>query len=149
MSMDNPDALKNRPVKDWGPSRTSQSEEAGANINNMVRRHNLKVNELTHVATTLGEFRDISDLPDLQTAMNIVADANSAFQELPGEVRHLMDHNVGNFLPFIDDPENLDQCIELGLLPAPEGYRKPVPSARDPITNSVPNPQEEEETPPE
>jgi len=49
--------------------------------------------------------------------MIIVADAQSMFMDLPAHIRKRVGHDVANFLPFIDDPENFDECVELGLLP--------------------------------
>ncbi len=77
----------------------------------------------------------MSQIPDLAEAMNIVADANSLFMELPAEIRKAVGHDVGNFLPFIDDPENFDTCVEMGLL--------------EPKSNNVPTPPEPAEIPAE
>lgn len=103
---------------DWGESRTKQSAEPESNINNIMARYK-KTGELTHVAESLGEYRDVSGLPDLEQAMNIVADAQSMFMELPPHIRKRVGHDVGNFLPFLDDPANKDECIALGLISGP------------------------------
>lgn len=121
--------------KDWGESRTKQSAEAETNINNILARYN-KTGQLTHISQALGEYRDVSGLPDLHEAMNIVAEAQSMFQELPAAIRKRVGHDVGNFLPFVDDPENLEECIELGLLPE-SAKPKPVPTA--PTTPETPD----------
>lgn len=120
---------------DWGPTRTKQSAEAESNINNIVKLYT-KTGQLTHISQHLANYRDMSGIPDLHEAMNIVADANSTFQDLPAEVRKAMRHDVANFLPFIDDPENLEQCVEWGILPAPT-KAEPNPG---PIPPVVPDP---------
>jgi len=117
---------------DWGVSRTKQSEEPHCNINNIIKMFT-KTGELTHISRDLGEFRDISGVPDLAEALNIVADAKSSFMELPAEIRKLCDHDVGKFLPYIDNPDNFDKCVELGLLaPKPKQKAEAI---------SVPTPQ--------
>lgn len=108
----------------WGKSLTKQSAEAESNINNIIKLWT-KTGELTHISQALGNYRDMSGIPDLHEAMNIVADAQSSFMELPAEIRKRVGHDVSNFLPFIDDPDNQDECIELGLIPAPKGYKTP------------------------
>ncbi len=101
----------------WGTvSRTKQSAEAECNINNIMDRYN-KHGQLTHISANLAQYRDVSGLPDMEQAMIIVADAQSMFMDLPAHIRKRVGHNVANFLPFIDDPENFDECVELGLLP--------------------------------
>lgn len=123
---------KNQRPTDFGPTLTKQSAEAESNINNIVKLYT-KTGQLTHISEHLANYRDMSDIPDLHEAMNIVADANSTFQELPAEVRKAMAHDVANYLPFIDDPENLDQCVEWGILPKPtKAEPEPGPIAPDP-----------------
>ncbi len=110
---------------EWGPSLTKQSEADACDINKIVKRFT-KTGQLTHISESLGEYRDMSGIPDLHEAMTIVADANSLFQELPAEIRKACGHDASNFLPYIDKEENFDQCVEWGLLPpTPKGEKKP------------------------
>ncbi len=102
--------------KEWGPSLTKQSARDECDINFIVKRFT-KTGQLTHISDGLLEYRDLSGIPDLHEAMTIVADANSLFQELPAEIRKACGHDAGNFIPFIEDEENFDQCVEWGLLP--------------------------------
>lgn len=125
------------PKKKWGVGRTKQSAEAETNINNIIARFK-KTGQLTHISSALGAYRDLSGLPDMHAAMNIVANAQSMFEELPAAIRKRMGHDMGNFLPFIDDPKNLEECIDMGLLPEslrpkeekpkPESEAKSVPT---------------------
>lgn len=124
MSLANKSGNRN-PVIKCGPGVTKQSMEAECNINNIMARYE-KTGELTHVREKLGEFRDVSAIPDLHSCMNIVADARSAFMELPVEIRAACRHDVGNFLPWLDDPENRDMADEYGLFKE----AKPVPTER-------------------
>ncbi len=145
MSMKSHNGIERRdgPV-DWGVSRTKQSQEAETNINNIIKRYT-RTGQMTHISEHLGQYRDVSGLPDLHEAMNIVADAQSMFNELPAAIRKRVGHDVGNFLPFIDDPDNFDECVELGLLP-PAAEKKPVRDADSlkPIEESKTVPTEHE-----
>lgn len=136
MSMNNTKGVRRPGPVDWGESRTKQSDEAATNINNIVRKY-VKTGELSHISKEMMQYRDISGTPDLHTAMVIVANANTAFQELPAAIRKRVGHDAGNFLPFIDDPENFEECLELGLLEEadrPEAISVPTP----PIPPEIP-----------
>lgn len=135
MSMET--TAKERPA--WGKVKTKQSAEAESNINNIVKRFT-KTGQLTHISESMGQYRDMTGIPDLHEAMNIVADANSTFQELPAEMRKAMGHDAANFLPWIDNPENESQAIEWGLIPQPDSKSVPTPTTTEVVT---PDPETE------
>lgn len=122
----------------WGVSKAKGSEEPATNINNIMNKFK-KTGQLTHISNTLMEYRDTTGATDLHAMMNIVADAQSEFMNMPAHVRKACNHDVGNFIPFVDDPENLDQCIEWGLLP-PEAK----PEAISVPSTPTPPPETEE-----
>lgn len=123
----------------WGPSLAIQSAQNECDINFIVKRFT-KTGQLTHIREGLMEFRDMSGIPDLHEAMTIVADANSLFQELPAEIRAACGHDASNFIAYVDDEENHDQCVEWGLLPpTPEGVKKAeTPKAEGETTEAEP-----------
>lgn len=114
---------------DWGVSKTKQSAEPECNINNIIALYKT-TGQLTHLSAHLAQYRDVSGLPDLHEAMNLVADANSVFEELPAAVRKICDHDPANFLPFIDNPENFETCVALGLLSKSKEPEKIKPKAK-------------------
>lgn len=126
------DTVSSREATDWGPTRTQQSAKDQCNINLIMKRAE-STGTLTHISRELAQYRDMSNIPDLADGMAIVADANSAFAELPADVRKAVGHDVGNFLPFIDNPDNYDECVTLGLLPANEPNIVPIPPITDPM----------------
>lgn len=130
------------PVK-WGPTRTKTSFEPETNINNIIKRFT-KTGQLEHISSALGEYRDLSGIPDLHQALTIVANAQSTFNELPAAVRKACDHDVGKFLPFIDNPANFEQCVEMGLLPPKS---KTVP--KDTELAEIPDPAGENNSAPQ
>lgn len=126
--------------REYDDGRTKQSAEAECNINNIMAKY-AKTGQLVHVAETLGEFRDISGIPDLNEAMNIVADANSAFNELPAEVRKACEHNAGNFLEWFDNPENRDEAVKLGLI-VPRSKSAPTAQEKTTVKEVVKDPEQ-------
>lgn len=58
---------------------------------------------------------DFSQEPSLQDSMNVVVQSRKAFDELPDDVKMHFKNHV-EFLKFIDNPENTEKMIKLGIL---------------------------------
>lgn len=63
------------------------------------------------------QFLDVSDVPDLQTAMTMLAAAEAAFMSLHATVRREFDNDALKFVAFAEDPANLERMREWGLAP--------------------------------
>lgn len=51
-----------------------------------------------------------------EKALYAKAEAENAFMQLPSETRTFFKNNPKNMLEFIQNPENVDKCVELGLM---------------------------------
>lgn len=51
-----------------------------------------------------------------EKALYAKAEAENAFMQLPSETRTFFNNNPKNMLEFIQNPENADKCVELGLM---------------------------------
>ena len=80
---------------------------------------------------------DFTIEPSLQDAKNIVYNLKKAFEQLPDEVRVQFRSHV-DFLKFIDNPDNAQKMIKLGLL-------TPKQIAEATTTTTTPTTQEEKE----
>ena len=92
----------------------------------------IKTGVLDHVAKYEPQYGEFTG-QDYHQSMNIVADANSMFAELPSAVRKQFKNDPASFLDFVDNPDNHSKLAEMGL------------------TNSPPQdnpPQKDEPTPP-
>lgn len=69
-------------------------------------------------------FGDFSLLPDYQTSLEMIRQANDAFMELPSKLRERFDNDPGKLLEFLGDKANRDEAISLGLIDKP--VDKPV-----------------------
>jgi phage internal scaffolding protein len=61
-------------------------------------------------------FGDFASLPDnAQEMYNRMIEAKSNFDNLPLEVRKRFNYDPAAFLEFVDNPENLDELVAMGL----------------------------------
>lgn len=61
-------------------------------------------------------FGDFASLPDsAQEMYNRMIDAKNNFDNLPLEVRKRFNYDPAAFLDFVDNPENLDELVAMGL----------------------------------
>lgn len=95
------------------PSMTKQSFKDECNINKIMDKFQ-KTGALDHYASHAPQYGDATEV-ELFDAMNIVADSNSMFEELPASLRKKFHNQPGEFLKFVQDPKNLEEMRELGL----------------------------------
>jgi len=97
-----------------------QSFKDEANVNNIIRRYQktgLLVDPTKVGRSRTAQFGDFSDITDLPQTLQRINDANTAFMRLPPQVREKFQNDVGKLLTFVQNPENTNASIDLGLLP--------------------------------
>lgn len=101
------------------PTMAEQHTAHLTDINYLMERY--KPDELQAYINARNEFRrvieghDFSQEPSRQEGLNIILKSKQAFEDLPENVtKHFKNHV--EFLKFIDNPQNQDRMIELGLL---------------------------------
>ena len=119
-----------------GDSLTKQSEADACNINNLMAKYE-KTGILEHVSENPGQYLDLVAPESYHAAMTVVAEAATAFEELPSQVRKRFANEPAAFLAFAENPDNADEMVELGLLP-----RVTPPADPEPETTTA------EDTPP-
>lgn len=94
-----------------------QSSKEEADINVLVKRFGL-TGQLPQgvIAPTFGDFGEVFDF---HSAMNVIAQANEAFDAMPAEVRYRFQNDPGRFLEFVQDANNREEAIRLGIANAP------------------------------
>lgn len=117
------------------PLITEQSHKAEVDINNIIRRHGVDMIAKTAAMQAPNmRFDDVTG-NDFQEAMNIILKAEDSFMQLPSKIRKEFNNNPAEFLDFVQNPENQDRMIELGLAeapPVPEAPPGPDPAPADP-----------------
>lgn len=85
-------------------------------------------------------YGDFTKVPEYLQSMNIVRDAQQAFNSLSAELRKQFNNDPVEFLAFVDDPKNADKLLEMGL-------RKPPEPEPGPVRVEVVNPAQPAEKP--
>lgn len=124
-----------------GEGRTKQSMREETNINLIIARY-VKTGLVEHLAKHGPEYGFASAL-SFHECMNVVAKAQSMFADLPASVRRRFDEEPAEFLEFVQNPENQEEMITLGLAKRvpeaePEVVVEPVEEISAPITPEVP-----------
>lgn len=103
------------------PSLTRQEFAAECDINTLMEKYE-KTGLLTPQMLSSREpsYLDVSDVPDLQSALALVRDAETAFMTLPARTRLQFENNPLKFVAFAEDPANIDQMREWNLAPPKE-----------------------------
>lgn len=78
-----------------------------------------------------GVYADVSEITDLQGALNQISQANEAFDALPADLRYKFGNSPVEMINFLQDPSNYEESVKLGLRVRPEtgpGSARPEPS---------------------
>jgi phage internal scaffolding protein len=99
-------------------SLAKQSFREESDINTIVKRFRISGELPTGVRMpTYGDFTGVFDF---HSAMNAVALANEAFDDMPADIRLRFHNDPQEFVAFCSDEANLDEARKLGLVPAAE-----------------------------
>lgn len=110
------------------PSLTRTEFAEDLDINNIMSRFE-RTGELPAnvLQARPPQYLDLSDVPaDYHVAMNAIRAAELAFMQLPAAVRLEFENDLGRFVEFAEDPENIDQMRAWGLAKPAERPPEPV-----------------------
>ncbi len=111
-------------------SLTKQSFKDECDINKILKKFE-KTGAITHYTKNAPQYGDTTS-PMLHDAMNIIANAESMFEELPAQLRKKFNNDPGTFLDFVQDENNLEEMRELGL--TKKGINIPTTTAANNVT---------------
>lgn len=114
-----------------GKSLTEQSHKNEVNINKIMAKY--KKTGFINRTNKVPLFGDFTTANDFQTIQNKLAKANSDFMSLPAEYRKRFDNDPAKLIEFINNPENAEECFQMGLI------EKPVPEI---INSEISSPEE-------
>ncbi len=101
-----------------GPSLTKQAFAAETNINVILTKYHA-TGLLDHVNTHKGEYMDLVLSTDYHQNMTALIEAQASFDSLPSGLRNRFYNDPAQFLEFVQDPENFDEMVALGLAEMP------------------------------
>lgn len=106
-----------------GPSLTRQEFKDECDLGKVIARYASTLEGKDALAKARGfiggRFDDVSNVPDYRTSLEQINQANETFAGLPAQVRTRFDNDPAIFLDFVDNPQNLDEMIKMGLVKAP------------------------------
>jgi hypothetical protein len=115
-------------VDHFSESKTVQADASAADINNIMKRYTMEQLEASR-ATAPALQGNFDTMETYHEAMNIVAEAQSAFHAFPAQVRAHYQNDPAQFLAHVEKAqkgsrEAISELIDLGLatkqdLPAP------------------------------
>lgn len=110
------------------PSLTQQNFKDETDINNIVQKY--QMTGILPTQNNLPYFGDVSNIPDYQTALNIVQEAQQVFGDLPSKIRSRFGNDPTQLVLFLENPENREEGVKLGLLrgTTPENPQTPLES---------------------
>jgi len=113
--------IRNRVVVDCSKDEllTEQNHKDEVNINNIIRRHGIDL--ITKTAMLKAPDMHFDDVTgnDFQEAMFKVTKARQTFESMPSAIRKEFDNNPARFMDFVQNPDNSEAMIEMGLSKAP------------------------------
>lgn len=119
-----------------GPSRTKQSFKNECDINVIMSRYQ-RTGTFDFVNRLPPQYADVTG-HDYQQAMDLVANARSAFEDLPSRIRSRFENDPAQLLDFVHDDANHQEALELGLLKPGATPPAPPPSKGAPAASGEP-----------
>ncbi len=99
------------------PTRTKQQFKEECDINTILKRFNATGNvPVSPVQPTYGDFTGIDDY---KGALDQIIASEAEFAALPANLRKRFENDPAELLAFLDDANNRDEAIELGLIAQP------------------------------
>lgn len=103
---------RKRVVKTFNkPSKTQQNHYKKVHLPTIMRN-----NGVVSARTAPPMFGDFTDVPDIGKMMEVTEKANKSFMALPAKVRAEFNNDPAIMARFAVKKENLQKCIELGII---------------------------------
>ena len=99
-------------------TRTAQAHRGSTNINSIMKRFR-KTGELP-INERDPKYGDFTSFQDYHDTVQKLIDAENDFNQLPAETRKRFANDPGEIIAFLQNPENMAEAIEIGLIPKPE-----------------------------
>lgn len=123
------------------PSMTQQQYKDSCDINNIIKQY-AQTGELP-LSNKVGQFLDVSNVQDYQSALTTVYEAQKAFDQLPSNIRSRFENDPNQLIAFLEDDKNYNEAQQLGLLkstPQNQNLNPNPPQSSDPTPSPASSP---------
>lgn len=97
------------------PTLTVQDQRDECDINHIIARFEKTGVLPVRSGYENAQYLDVTELPDYQTARQTVIQAEQAFMQLDAHLRAQFNNNPAEFIDFMQNPDNVQKAIDLGL----------------------------------
>lgn len=119
-------------------SLTVQSFTKDADLNEIARRFG--INSIPTIPFPEGEAIDTTQFPDLRQILDAQREAANRFMGLPHKLRKRFHNSPKELWDFLQDPENADEAVRLGLLKRTQSSAGADATAENSSTHSTTGP---------
>jgi len=98
------------------PTLAQQQFKDETDINNILRQFNVTGQLPTSPLSP--RYGDFSGIVDYHSALNAVIAAEDGFMALPADIRSRFENDPEQLINFLDNPDNKQEAIKLGLVDA-------------------------------
>lgn len=93
---------------------TEQHHKNECDVNRIIKKYD-RNGLITHISKIEAQFGDVSGL-DFKASLDLIHNAQKMFDELPSKIRNRFKNDPYEILTFMEDPNNREEAIELGLI---------------------------------
>lgn len=93
---------------------TEQHHKKECDVNLIIKKYDTQ-GVLSHVNTMEARFGDVTGA-DFRKAQDLFIQAKNSFESLPSEIKKRFQNDAGQFLEFMEDENNREEAIKLGLI---------------------------------
>lgn len=101
------------------PSLTVQSDRKQANINSIIKKIE-KGHMIDKLSAGTPFYGDVSKFSGLQESIMQVQEAEEMFMDMSADIRKRFHNDPVQLVRFLEDKNNLNEAIELGICVAPK-----------------------------
>lgn len=114
-------------------SLTKQEFKEECDANEILRRAANGQDLSSVLNSRVAQYGDFTNVPDFRESMDLIARANGMFMQLDWKLRERFGNDPAKMLDFLQDPNNRDEAVKLGLVnPPKEEAKGGTPAAAGP-----------------
>lgn len=113
--------MKQRKRVQWKsdlPSMTQQHLKDECDVNSILEKYR-RTGYIGNINSRQPIGGDFSQLQDFKQNLDMVKEAHNMFESLPAHVRKRFANDPANLIDFVNDSQNYDEAVKLGLVTKP------------------------------